>query len=91
MFQQIYRCSGPLSRATNTMKGKEKMGIVYIVTLEYTDYEFMSGSTALSFAELALTSALKDDIRLEITLKAVPNKEDEPDNIEEEKTEDLPW
>ena len=55
---------------------KRKMGIEYIVNIDYRDYKFMSGETALSFAEIALASSTKSDVRVSITLQPVPNAEE---------------
>ena len=58
--------------------------MVYIVHINYTDYEFMSGSTALGFAELA-KGAIIGDSNVEIEIKAAPDfvKDDITEALEE--------
>ena len=58
--------------------GKDKK-MVYIVSINYTDYEFMDGNTALSFGELALRNC-KDNITVTIKLKRVPLFEDKEED-----------
>ena len=65
--------------------------VVYIVEINYIKFEFINGATAINFAELAMASAV-EDVRIEITLKAVPKQEPENIEPEEEKEDDgLPW
>lgn len=54
--------------------------MVYIVKVNYTDFEFMNGTTALTFAELALGSAV-GEVNVTVELKAVSVEEVEDDDF----------
>lgn len=56
--------------------------MIYIVRINYTDFEFMNGTTALTFAELALGSAVGEaDISIELKAVPVEQKEREDDDF----------
>ena len=54
--------------------------MIYIVKVNYTEFEFMNGNTALTFAELALGSAV-GETNVTLELKAVPVEEGEDDDF----------
>ena len=60
--------------------------MVYIVRINYTEFEFMSGATAMTFAELA-KAAIIGESNVEIELKYVPptdTKDDIAEALDEE-------
>lgn len=58
--------------------------MVYIVHINYTKFEFMNGSTAMTFAELAKASVI-GDATVEIEIKAVqPVIDDITEALEED-------
>lgn len=56
--------------------------MVYIVSINYLEFEFMSGSTAMSFAELA-KNAIIGDSNVEIEIKTAPDFDIVEDDITE--------
>ena len=56
--------------------------MVYIVHINYTEFEFMSGSTALTFAELA-KNAIGGESNVEIEIKTAPDFDIVEDDITE--------
>ena len=52
----------------------------YIVRIGYKEFEFINGTTAMTFAEMALTSSAEDDVDVSVILKPVP----EPEKVEVE-------
>lgn len=62
--------------------------MVYIVSINYLEFEFMSGSTAMSFAELA-KNAVVGDANVEIEIKTAPDFADDINIVEDDITEAL--